>query len=305
MARKSRKAGVSSIPDLPAIIVADAVRAALREDLGRAGDITSLATIPADASATAVIATRKPGTLAGLAFAACAFAEIDPAVSFVASKSDGDKLKAGDVIARATGPARAILAGERVALNYLCHLSGIATETARLVAKVAHTQARICCTRKTTPGLRAFEKYAVRCGGGWNHRFGLDDAILIKDNHIAVAGSVGEAIRAARAFAGHLVKIEIEVDTLEQLAEAVSADPDVVLLDNMKPEILRKAVELVAGRARTEASGGITLETVAAIAETGVDYISSGWITHSAPALDLGLDVIVGKPARQAAKKKR
>lgn len=305
MATKSGKSSFASIPDLPAIIVADAVRAALREDLGRAGDITSLATIPANAAATAVIATRKPGRLAGLALAACAFAEIDPSVSFVSLRNDGDELKAGDVIARATGPARAILAGERVALNYLCHLSGIATETARLVAMVAHTRARICCTRKTTPGLRAFEKYAVRCGGGWNHRFGLDDAILIKDNHIAVAGGVGNAIRAARAFSGHLVKIEIEVDTLEQLAEAVSDGPDVVLLDNMKPEILRKAVALVAGRAQTEASGGITLETVAAVAETGVDYISSGWITHSAPALDLGLDVIIETPARKAAKKKR
>lgn len=305
MAGKSRKPSISSIAEFPAILVEEAVRAALREDLGRAGDITSLATIPAEATATAVIATRRAGTLAGMPFALRAFAELDPAVSFVALKSDGDKLKAGEVIARATGPARAILAGERVALNYLCHLSGIATETARLVAKVAHTPARICCTRKTTPGLRAFEKYAVRCGGGWNHRFGLDDAILIKDNHIAVAGGVGEAVRSARAFAGHLVKIEIEVDTLEQLAEAVSAGPDVVLLDNMKPEILRKAVELVAGRARTEASGGITLETVAAVAETGVDYISSGWITHSAPALDLGLDMVVKAPSRQVAKKKR
>ena len=281
------------LPVLPPLLVADAVRAALKEDLGRAGDITSLATIPEKAKAEAVISARKPGTLAGLALAEAAFAAIDPAVQFKALKRDGDRLAAGAVVARVKGPARAVLSAERVALNYLCHLSGIATETARLVALVAHTSARICCTRKTTPGLRAFEKYAVRCGGGWNHRFGLDDAILIKDNHIAVAGGVAEAIRRARAFAGHLVKIEVEVDSLDQLAEALTAGPDVVLLDNMKPTMLRKAVALVAGRARTEASGGITPDTVAAVAETGVDYISSGWITHSAPALDLGLDIAI------------
>jgi nicotinate-nucleotide pyrophosphorylase (carboxylating) len=281
------------LPVLSPLLVTDAVRAALKEDLGRAGDITSLATIPEKARAEAVIAARKPGTLAGLALAECAFAAIDPAVQFKALKRDGDRLAAGAVVARVKGPARAVLSAERVALNYLCHLSGIATETARLVALVAHTDARICCTRKTTPGLRAFEKYAVRCGGGWNHRFGLDDAILIKDNHIAVAGGVAEAIRRARAFAGHLVKIEVEVDGLDQLAEALTAGPDVVLLDNMKPAMLRKAVALVAGRARTEASGGITPDTVAAVAETGVDYISSGWITHSAPALDLGLDIAI------------
>jgi nicotinate-nucleotide pyrophosphorylase (carboxylating) len=245
------------------------------------------------AKAEAIISARKPGTLAGLALAEAAFAAIDPSVSFKAMKRDGERLAAGTVVARVKGPARAVLSAERVALNYLCHLSGIATETARLVSLVAHTNARICCTRKTTPGLRAFEKYAVRCGGGWNHRFGLDDAILIKDNHIAVAGGAAEAIRRARAFAGHLVKIEVEVDGLDQLAEALTVSPDVVLLDNMKPAMLKKAVALVAGRARTEASGGITPDTVAAVAETGVDYISSGWITHSAPALDLGLDIAI------------
>ncbi len=290
------------LPVLPSLLVTDAVRAALKEDLGRAGDITSMATIPAAARAEAVIAARKPGTLAGLALAEHAFAEIDPAVVFKALKRDGDRLAAGAIVARIEGPARAILGAERVALNYLCHLSGIATETARLVGLVAHTRARICCTRKTTPGLRAFEKYAVRCGGGWNHRFGLDDAILIKDNHIAVAGGVAEAIHRARAFAGHLVKLEVEIDNLDQLAEALTAGPDVVLLDNMKPAMLRKAVALVAGRAGTEASGGITPDTVAAVAETGVDYISSGWITHSAPALDLGLDITIGR-SRQAGKK--
>jgi len=305
MAKKTHKSSVASLPVLPAIAVAEAVRAALSEDLGRAGDITSMATIPADARAKAVIAARKPGRLAGMAFAERAFAEIDPAVIFKSLRKDGDKLAAGDVVAEASGPARAILAAERVALNYLCHLSGIATETANLVSLVSHTGARICCTRKTTPGLRAFEKYAVRCGGGWNHRFGLDDAILIKDNHIAVAGGVGEAIRRARAFAGHLVKVEVEVDTLKQLGEAMEAAPDVVLLDNMAPATLKKAVALVAGRAGTEASGGITPPTIAAVAETGVDYISSGWITHSAAALDLGLDIVIEKTSRQAAKPRK
>jgi nicotinate-nucleotide pyrophosphorylase (carboxylating) len=291
-------------PVLPEPLVVDAVRAALREDLGRAGDITSVATIPDKARARAEIVARRPGVLAGLALAARAFTEIDPSVRFTALKRDGDKLGAGAVIARVEGSARAILAAERVALNYLGHLSGIATETARLVALVAHTDARICCTRKTTPGLRAFEKYAVRCGGGSNHRFGLDDAILIKDNHIAVVGSVAAAIRRARAFAGHLVRVEVEVENLDQLAEALTERPDVVLLDNMKPPMLRKAVGLVAGRAAVEASGGITPETVKAVAETGVDYISSGWITHSAPTLDIGLDMTT-RGARQAAKKRK
>jgi nicotinate-nucleotide pyrophosphorylase (carboxylating) len=291
-------AGKLELPTLQPFLVADAVRAALKEDLGRAGDITSLATIPEKAKAEAIISARKPGTLAGLALAEAAFAALDPSVSFKALKRDGDRLAAGAVVARVRGPARAVLSAERVALNYLCHLSGIATETARLVSLVAHTDARICCTRKTTPGLRAFEKYAVRCGGGWYHRFGLDDAILIKDNHIAVAGGVAEAIRRARAFAGHLVRIEVEVDSLDQLAEALTVGPDIVLLDNMKPTMLKKAVALAAGRARTEASGGITPDTVAAVAETGVDYISSGWITHSAPALDLGLDIAI-KHARK------
>jgi nicotinate-nucleotide pyrophosphorylase (carboxylating) len=292
MARKSE------LPALPRILVTEAVRAALKEDLGRAGDITSMATIPEEARATAVIAARKPGRLAGLALAEAAFAEIDPAVAFKALKHDGDALKPGDVVARIAGPARAVLSAERVALNYLCHLSGVASETAKLASLVAHTKARICCTRKTTPGLRAFEKYAVRCGGGANHRFGLDDAILIKDNHIAVAGGVTQAIRRARAFAGHLVKVEVEVDNLDQLAEALTEKPDAVLLDNMKPDLLKKAVTLVAGRAITEASGSINPETIAGVAESGVDYISSGWITHSAPTLDLGLDIEIAAPRR-------
>ncbi|SDB29314.1 carboxylating nicotinate-nucleotide diphosphorylase [Bauldia litoralis] len=285
---------MSNLPELPRLLVADAVQAALKEDLGRAGDMTSDATIPADMPARAVIATRKPGVLAGLALAEAAFREIDPSVRFAASRRDGDKLERGDIVAEIEGPARSILAGERVALNFLCHLSGVATATREMVDKVAHTKARICDTRKTLPGLRAFEKYAVRCGGGANHRFGLDDAILIKDNHIAVAGGVVAAIEAARSFAGHLVRIEIEVDTLDQLREAMDARPDAVLLDNMTPDQLREAVGIIAGRAVAEASGNVTAATVAAIAEAGVDRISSGWITHSAPSLDLGLDIVVG-----------
>lgn len=280
-----------AILPLPAGLVAAAVRIALAEDLGRAGDITSAATIPADRSASAVIAARRPGVVAGMSFAAEAFRQVDPAVRFTVEREDGATLEAGAILARISGPARAILSAERVALNYLGRLSGIATATAAFVAAVAGTGARITDTRKTTPGLRAIEKYAVRCGGGANHRFGLDDAVLIKDNHIAVAGGVAVAIRRARAAVGHLVMVEVEVDTLEQLAEAMTASPDAVLLDNMNPAKLRAAVALIAGRCISEASGGVTPATVRAIAETGVDVISSGWITHSAPSLDLGLDM--------------
>ena len=273
------------------LLIETSVRAALDEDLGRAGDITSLATIPAGKQARAVIASRKPGVIAGLPMAAMAFRLIDPAIKFEALVEDGAAAKPGAVIARIAGPARGILSGERVALNYMGRLSGIATLTAQYAALVAHTKARICCTRKTTPGLRAFEKYAVRCGGGMNHRFGLDDAFLIKDNHIAVAGGVIAALRAAKAAAGHLVKIEIEVDTLDQLREVLTEGADVVMLDNMTPAKLREAVKLIAGRMRTEASGGVNLDTVKAIAETGVDLISVGALTHSASVLDLGLDI--------------
>ena len=275
-------------------LIDEAVRAALNEDLGRAGDITSQATIPASASAQAVIATRQAGIIAGLPLAQAAFRLMDPALVFAPEVAEGAPVRPGDIVARISGPARSLLAGERVALNYMGRLSGIATLTARYVALVAHTQARICCTRKTTPGLRAFEKYAVRCGGGMNHRFGLDDACLIKDNHIAVCGGVGPALRAAKAAAGHLVKIEIEVDTLAQLREVLGEGADVVLLDNMKPDMLRQAVAMVAGRMKTEASGGVSLETVKAIAETGVDMISVGALTHSASVLDLGLDIAIG-----------
>jgi len=285
---------MSDLPPLPQRLVIDAVRAALAEDLGRAGDVTTTATVSADAVARAVIVARQPGILAGLPIAERAFRETDARIAFRAESSDGDALAPGTVAARVEGPARAILAAERVALNFLCHLSGIATATAALVERVGHTSARIVDTRKTTPGLRVFEKYAVRCGGGCNHRFGLDDAILIKDNHIAVAGGVMPALERAKAAAGHLVKIEIEVASLDQLTEAMVLEPDAVLLDNMSPADMREAVALVAGRALTEASGNVTLASVAEIAETGVDLISSGWITHSAPALDLALDIAIG-----------
>ncbi|MCC6982330.1 MAG: carboxylating nicotinate-nucleotide diphosphorylase [Bauldia sp.] len=279
------------LPDLPRHLVRAAVEAALAEDLGRAGDITSAAIIPPDETARAVIAARRPGVVAGLPLALEAFRQMDSSIAVEVLKPDGSAVAAGDVIARIEGRARPMLGAERVALNFLGHLSGVATATAALVARVSHTKARVTCTRKTTPGLRTFEKYAVRCGGGSSHRYGLDDAILIKDNHIAVAGGIEPAIERARAFAGHLVKIEIEVDTIEQLWEAFNAHADVILLDNMTPTLLRQAVQIVAGQAILEASGNVTLETIAAIAETGVDYISSGWITHSAPTLDLGLDV--------------
>jgi nicotinate-nucleotide pyrophosphorylase (carboxylating) len=273
------------------LLIADAVRAALNEDLGRAGDITTLATIPAGRTATAVLAARKPGVIAGLPLAESAFAQMQAGLTFETYKRDGDRLKPGDIIARITGDARALLSAERVALNFAGRLSGIASLTRLFVDRVAHTGARIVDTRKTTPGLRAFEKYAVRCGGGMNHRYGLDDAILIKDNHIAVAGGVAPALRAAKLAAGHLVKIEIEVDTLDQLDEVLAEGADVVLLDNMTPDLLRQAVGLIAGRLRTEASGGVNLDTVKAIAEAGVDMISIGALTHSAPVLDLGLDI--------------
>ena len=281
------------------LLIDAAVRAALQEDLGRAGDITSQATIPATAMARAVIAARKPGVACGLALARAAFAMMDQALVFECLVEDGAHLKAGDIAARITGPARALLSAERVALNYMGRLSGIATLTSHYVAEVAGTGAKICCTRKTTPGLRAFEKYAVRCGGGMNHRFGLDDAFLIKDNHIAVCGGIIPALRAAKAAAGHLVKIEIEVDNLAQLREVIAEGADVVLLDNMSLDMLRQAVAMVRARPGpgillTEASGGVTLDSLRKIAETGVDMVSSGALTHSASVLDLGLDIEIG-----------
>ncbi|MEM9009840.1 MAG: carboxylating nicotinate-nucleotide diphosphorylase [Pseudomonadota bacterium] len=281
-------------PDLPLPLVRQAVEAALAEDLGRAGDLTGQATLAPEATATAVLSSRAEGTVAGLALARMA-CELVGDLSFEPMLGDGAVVGAGGTVARIAGRARALMMAERVALNFLCHLSGIATETSRYVAAVAGTKARICCTRKTTPRLRAFEKYAVRCGGGTNHRFGLDDAILIKDNHIAVAGGVGAALARAHAFAGHLVAIEIEVDTLAQLREALEAGAKAVLLDNMGTDDLTEAVRLTAGRATLEASGGVTLESVAAIAATGVDYISSSRLTMGAIPLDLGLDIVIGE----------
>ena len=269
-----------------------AVERALAEDLGRAGDVTSVAAVPADATARAVVVARAAGTIAGLPLVAASLRRLAPEVMIAAEAGDGATVEAGTALLRVAGPARAILAAERVALNFLGHLSGVATATAAYVARVAHTRARICCTRKTTPGLRALEKYAIRCGGGFNHRFGLDDAILIKDNHIAVAGGIAAVLARVKAVAGHLVKVEIEVETLDQLRDVLTAGgADVVLLDNMDVATMRRAVEIVAGRLVTEASGGVTLATVAAIAATGVDYISSGALTHSSPNLDVAMDI--------------
>jgi len=276
---------------MPRLVVEPPVRRALEEDLGRAGDITSDYVVPADKRARARIAARTEGVVAGLDAARTAFRLVDPDLMIGVEKREGDVIKPGDAICHLDGTARSILTGERVALNFLGHMSGIASETHRLAQMIAHTRARVTCTRKTTPGLRAFEKHAVRCGGGANHRFGLDDGLLIKDNHIAVAGGVTAAIESARAQAGHMVKIECEVDTLEQLHEALAAGAEAVLLDNMDPTTLGQAVEINAGRAVLEASGGITGDTIVPVAESGVDLISVGWLTHSAPSLDLGLDI--------------
>jgi nicotinate-nucleotide pyrophosphorylase (carboxylating) len=278
---------------LPPALIAEAVRRALAEDLGLAGDLTSQATIPVDAVATATLSAREAGVIAGLPLALEVFRQLGGAVSFDPQVSDGAAVTKGDIVAVVAGDARQLLAGERTALNFLNHLSGIAAHTHKFVDAVAGTGARICDTRKTTPGLRAFEKYAVRCGGGWNHRYALDDAILIKDNHIAVAGGAGKAYRAARQAAGHLVAIEIEVTSLDELGEVLEAGATIVMLDNMDNQLLRAAVKLNDGRARLEASGGVTLERVRGIAETGVDYISSSQITMGARPLDLGLDVEV------------
>ncbi|GAU80907.1 carboxylating nicotinate-nucleotide diphosphorylase [Bosea sp. BIWAKO-01] len=273
------------------LLITEAVRTALIEDLGRAGDITTLATIPAGKRARAVIAARKSGIIAGLPFAREAFRQYDPSVRFEAGMSDGDRLEPGAIVACIEGEARSVLSAERVALNFMGRLSGIATLAAAYVAKVAGTKAMIVDTRKTTPGLRAFEKYAVRCGGAGNHRYGLDDAILIKDNHVAVAGGIRPALQAAKRQAGNFVKIEIEVDTLAQLEEVLTEGADIVMLDNMSVADLITGVAMVGGRMKVEASGGITLDTVAAIAATGVDMISVGALTHSASVLDLGLDI--------------
>ena len=284
---------MNALSPLPRLLIEPIVRAALLEDLGRAGDVTTDAVVPADARFSAVIASRQTGVIAGVDAAEIAFHLIDPTLDVTLERLDGTHVNAGDVVLRLQGSARAILTAERVALNLACRLSGIATATNALVEVArAHGKAHVVCTRKTTPGLRALEKHAVKAGGGSNHRFGLDDAVLIKDNHIAVAGGVATATAGAKAGAGHMVKIEVEVDTLEQLEEAMAAGVDAVLLDNMDPDTLRRAVEMVGGRALTEASGRINRETIGAVAASGVDLISVGWITHSAPILDLGLDAV-------------
>ena len=275
---------------LPRELVEAAVASALTEDLGLAGDITSEATIPVGTRAAGVLAARKAGVVAGVQLVEAAFKAVDGDTHVDVLIADGGKLKAGDVIARVADDARALLAAERVALNFLGHLSGIATLTRAYVDKVAGTRARIIDTRKTTPGLRAFEKHAVRAGGGLNHRFGLYDAILIKDNHIAAAGGIAKAMAGIRDRAGHMVKIEVEVTTLAELDQALAEGPEALLLDNMPIPMLKAAIDKVAGRAVTEASGGVTLDTVRQIAETGVDLISVGALTHSAPSLDVGLD---------------
>ena len=277
---------------LSPLAIDDAVTRALAEDLGRAGDVTSIATIPEGTRGSAVMKAREAGVIAGLPVAEAVFRKLDPSVEIAGHLRDGAAVQAKTVLMSIAGDARALLSAERTALNFVGHLSGIASAAAEFVRLVAHTRARVCCTRKTTPGLRALQKYAVRCGGGFNHRFGLDDAILIKDNHIAVAGGVRAVLERAKAAAGHLVKIEIEVDTLAQLETVLDVGlADAVLLDNMSPATMKEAVAMVGGRLTIEASGGITHASAAAIAESGVDYLSSGAITHSSPSLDVGLDI--------------
>ncbi len=279
-----------SLPRLTPHVVDEAAARALHEDLGDAGDITSNATISASAVSRAIIAARKPGVIAGVDAAGAAFRQVDPAINVTVEAGDGARVEQGDVLISLDGPSRGILSAERVALNFLGHLSGVATATAALVDAVAGTKAQITCTRKTTPGLRALEKHAVLCGGGHNHRFGLYDAVMIKDNHIAAAGGIAPALAAAKSSLGHMVKVEIEIDRLDQLETAITGGADVILLDNMSTDDMKQAVDINQARVILEASGNVTVKTVHAIAATGVDIISSGWITHSAPSLDVGLD---------------
>jgi nicotinate-nucleotide pyrophosphorylase (carboxylating) len=281
---------VSAVPPLPTIMIEPLVRAALLEDLGRAGDLTTDAVVPAEARTSTALVARRAGVVAGLDLALLAFRLVDPAIAARIVRPDGTKVAKGDLIAEIAGPTRGMLTAERTALNFLCHLSGVATATNAIVEAIRPHRAAVVCTRKTMPGLRTVQKYAVRVGGGANHRFGLDDAVLIKDNHVAAAGGIRQAVERARAGIGHLVKIELEVDTLDQLREALSVKVDAVLLDNMDVATMREAVQMVAGRALTEASGGITLASAPAIAATGVDLLSAGWLTHSTTALDIGLD---------------
>ena len=281
---------VKQEPALAKVLLKPLVEAALMEDLGRRGDVTSQATIPADMQAQLQIKARQAGVICGMDLARLSFDLIDEQIEFIAKVNDGATVEAGTVLATVHGNARNLLTAERTALNFMTHLSGIATDTKKIVDSVAAYSAQITCTRKTIPGLRIVQKYAVRCGGGRNHRLGLDDAILIKDNHIAIAGDIKTAIQQAQNFAGHLIPIEVEVDTLGQLEQALEAGVNLVLLDNMAPEVLSKAVAMCKGRAKTEASGGITPETVQAVAETGVNFIAMGYLTHSTTALDIGLD---------------
>ncbi len=280
-------------PALNEVLLRPLVEAALTEDLGRRGDVTSQATIPADMQAQLQIKARQAGVICGMDLARLAFDMVDTQIGFEAQVADGERFEAGTVLATVCGNARHLLTAERTALNFMTHLSGIATATRQIVDSVTAYPAQITCTRKTIPGLRTVQKYAVRCGGGRNHRLGLDDAILIKDNHIAIAGDIATAIKQAQDFAGHLIPIEVEVDTLAQLAQALDAGASLVLLDNMTPDVLAQAVAMCHGRAKTEASGGITPETVQAVAQTGVDFIAMGYLTHSTTALDIGLDFMV------------
>lgn len=280
-------------PALNEVLLRPLVEAALTEDLGRHGDVTSQATIPADMQAQLQIKARQAGVICGMDLARLAFDMVDTQIGFDAQIADGERVEAGTVLATVRGNARHLLTAERTALNFMTHLSGIATATRQIVDSVAAYPAQITCTRKTIPGLRTVQKYAVRCGGGRNHRLGLDDAILIKDNHIAIAGDIATAIKQAQDFAGHLIPIEVEVDTLAQLAQALDAGASLVLLDNMTPDVLAQAVAMCQGRAKTEASGGITPETVQAVAQAGVDFIAMGYLTHSTTALDIGLDFMV------------
>lgn len=284
------KQNTKLLAPLDDVLLQPIVTQALAEDLGRRGDVTSQATIPADLQAQLVINVREEGVISGLDLARLSFASVDTSIKFTQHINDGDKVSAGTVLATVSGNARNLLTAERTALNFMTHMSGIATTTRNVVDLVTDYPTQITCTRKTIPGLRGIQKYAVRCGGGRNHRMGLDDAILIKDNHIAIAGDMPTAIAQSQQLAGHLIPIEVEVDTLEQLQTALDAGVTFVLLDNMPPATLKEAVAMCAGKAKTEASGGVTPEKVVEIAQTGVDFIAMGYITHSTKALDIGLD---------------
>ena len=283
---------MSEIAPLPDVLLKPFVEQTLAEDLGRRGDITSQAIIPADKTATLHIVARENGIIAGVDLARVAFAMTNDDIEFIAKVKDGDAIAPNQILATVSGNARALLTAERTALNFMTHLSGIATEVNRLKSMIAEYPVEITCTRKTIPGLRILQKYAVRVGGGRNHRMGLDDAILIKDNHIAIAGSITQAIRDAKKFAGHLIPIEVEVDTIEQLKLVLAEGINLVLLDNMPPEVLKEAVQLCHGKCLTEASGGITPTTLKSVAATGVNFIAMGWLTHSVKSLDIGFDFI-------------